>query len=437
VNVTARTVAVNNIGETFAEFFFRAPTSSEGSELLRNEVFHGDRTLLWLGEAKLVISSYPVRHADWLRDLGHYQETICVSPEHPSACLSEDVRRERGLRRTIVEYAGPHRRIQLIPYATTKQFLTLAETLRSEDVLSVELPECPLSLGLRNRLDTKSGFRAFISQFLSGSVTLPLGYVCYDVPDAAARAWDFLSRGVSCLVKPDDGEGGIGITVFKNGVSRDEVNFRLRSNTFLENAPSVVEEYIEGTEIVSPSVEMFVPPGGVEEPRVAYVCVQIFETPLQVGGVLIAPENKAARWFRPLIEMGLTVARALQKQGYAGYFDIDCLASRDGRVYPLEMNTRRTSGTHVHEFAAHLFGSDYASTIALLSADGIRCRSGITLNQVLDMLRHVLYTRPRQAGILLSETTGVALGRLGCVCIGASGTEVMELMRTAVVCLNE
>ena len=55
--------------------------------------------------------------------------------------------------------------------------------------------------------------------------------------------------------------------------------------------------------------------------------------------------------------------------GYVGHFDLDTVVNDEGRVYLLEINPRRTGGTHVHEFADHVFGADYLDKVALLSND--------------------------------------------------------------------
>ncbi len=70
-------------------------------------------------------------------------------------------------------------------------------------------------------------------------------------------------------------------------------------------------------------------------------------------------------------------AHRLQAMGYVGHFDLDTVVNDDGRVYLLEINPRRTGGTHVHEFAEHVFGADYLDKVTLLSNDTLSS-GGIT-----------------------------------------------------------
>jgi 5-formaminoimidazole-4-carboxamide-1-beta-D-ribofuranosyl 5'-monophosphate synthetase len=53
--------------------------------------------------------------------------------------------------------------------------------------------------------------------------------------------------------------------------------------------------------------------------------------------------------------------------GYCGYFDLDAIVDPTGQVYVVEMNPRRTGGTHVHEMAEFLVGKAYRHQVALLS----------------------------------------------------------------------
>src|SRR3989338_11281675 len=113
-------VVVCNISETFFDFLSRAEDDQTSTRLIHGEQFRGDRSLVWLGDPKLVIVTFPIPHAeDLCRSLG-YHGTRHLAPASPSPWLSLDILREHGLLEAIVEYAGPGRTIQLIPYATPR-----------------------------------------------------------------------------------------------------------------------------------------------------------------------------------------------------------------------------------------------------------------------------------------------------------------------------
>src|SRR5258708_1212332 len=121
----------------------------------------GERALLWLGDAKLVFLSPPPPGLAYLQERVAYPNTPFPVPEDPSAWLSLDILRQPALLEEIIAYAGAGRTVQLIPYATTSEFLELAATLELAHGLRVHLPESPRpeTLWLRDYLDSKAGFR--------------------------------------------------------------------------------------------------------------------------------------------------------------------------------------------------------------------------------------------------------------------------------------
>lgn len=204
-------VVYNNI-ETFVDFLRR----SEDVAVLRQRYFFGDRALLWLEDPKLVFVTSPVPHADYLgRHLG-YAGTRYLCPSVPSPSLSHDILNEERLLAQLVAYAGPRRTVQLVPYATTRPFMRLAQALRRDHGLTVLLPESPTPehLWVRDYVDTKAGFRTLAAGCLPQAAgLLPQAFVCRDVPQAAEVAHWFARRGSACVVKADGGEGGLGHTI--------------------------------------------------------------------------------------------------------------------------------------------------------------------------------------------------------------------------------
>ena len=60
------TVIVSNFAEAHVDFLGRCIDPKERVELILSESYHADRTLLWAGDPKLVIVSYPIAHADFI-----------------------------------------------------------------------------------------------------------------------------------------------------------------------------------------------------------------------------------------------------------------------------------------------------------------------------------------------------------------------------------
>ncbi|MFN8413466.1 MAG: hypothetical protein U0Z26_13855 [Anaerolineales bacterium] len=126
------TVIVSNFAEAHIDFLGRSSVANERAELIDGEDYHGDRTILWAGDPKLVIVNYPIAHEKLnLNRLG-FPHTRHLAPTNPSHYLSLDILREPHLVDVIVGHAGAERIVQIIPYATTREFLRMVEVLRKE-----------------------------------------------------------------------------------------------------------------------------------------------------------------------------------------------------------------------------------------------------------------------------------------------------------------
>jgi hypothetical protein len=271
-----------------------------------------------------------------------FKNTQYTAPEKPSGWLSLDILREPALLQRLIDYAGAGRTVQLIPYATTTQFLELVETLQNDYGLTVVLPESPTRerLWIRDYIDTKIGYRVLASRWLpNADELLAEGLACQTLEVAAdAVNWFFLN-GRACIVKSDIGENGFGNVVMRPGEfeTRAEIIAHLRNSRFLNDQWLTVEEMIEADHPLSPSLEVYVPPQGQGEPYITYVSDQLFQGFGDFCGVLVSRELLQTPWYKPLADSGLVMAKHLQQMGYVGHFDLDTVVNDEGRVYLLEI----------------------------------------------------------------------------------------------------
>jgi len=424
----------NNI-ELFFEFLNRAERAalSRPAYLPNRQYSKGDRGLLSLGPDKLVFVSAPVPHADDLRERLGYAGTDYACPANPSPWLCLDILQEPPLLERLVAYAGERRALQLVPYATTPQFWQLVQTLEADRGLTVWLPESPErdSQWLRDYVDTKSGFRSLAGRWLpQAEQLLPEGVVCPDLPRAAAAARWFLARGRGCVVKADGGESGIGQHVFRPGhsLSREALLAELQADPYLRDDLILVEEHIRSTGPLSPSLEVYVPPLGRGEPQITYLSNQLFLGVSDFYGLLLSRELAEAAWYPPLAESGLRIAARLQALGYAGHFDIDTIVDDAGRLYLLELNARRTAGTHVHEFARFTFGPDYLDAVTLLSVNKMKTGAIARFDALREAVGDLLYPmRDRPRGVIPAATSILAACEFGCIIVAASTPDALAL----------
>ena len=406
-----------------------------------------DRSLLWCGASKLVVTSLPVEpgHLRYLQGAMGYRRLENLWPASPTESLCEDILREDALRARIVSRLRGAGAVPLISFVGSAQVLAVAEALRRED-LEVYTPECPPAdrLWVRDYLDSKAGFREFFSNMqppLDG-VRLPQGAVGRDTAQAAHLAATFLEQGRACLCKPNNSQSGVGFLILRPGELagdgagvRRSIQARLDANPQMTCDCIVVEELIDMDPRVgggSPSIEMRVPADPAQDVEFMYLCGQILTPKGYFFGVEMYRDVLGPELERSLEEVGRRVAREVRRAGYVGVFDMDLVVGRDGGVYAVEINTRRTGGTHAHEAAEFLFGRRYWERVAAIS-NNVLIFQGPKLDYagLQGLLRGILFPmgEPRE-GILPTIVSSLASNRIGYVAFGASIGRARELERT-------
>ncbi len=431
---TIPTIVISNFAEAHIDFLGRSDNPGERDDLINGEDYHGDRTILWADDPKLVIVNYPIAHADFNTKRLGYPNTRHLAPHEPTHYLCLDILREAHLLEGILQYAAPNGIVQLIPYATTKEFLRLVEVLRKDYNLQVLTPESPDAdhFWLRDYVDTKTGFRSLASFWMpDASKFLPFGMICETLQQASVMAHWFCSRGEACVVKTDTGESGIGTTVIspESGLSVDDIFDRLRSQPFYSNELIVVEKYIPSANRMSPSAEVKVPRLGEGDPHITYISNQLFLGFGDFCGIQIDRGIYKQPWCADLERCTLELARNLQNMGYVGHFDLDCIVGDDNKVYLLEINARRTGGTHVHEFGKYAFGNDYADKVSLISFEASNSGTITDAAELLEVLKDFLYPMPgdEPLGMVVTITKPLFKNRFGCIMVAPTSERALEL----------
>ncbi|HNO30578.1 MAG TPA: hypothetical protein PKI78_02245, partial [Anaerolineales bacterium] len=85
------TVIIFNIAETFANFLEKSSDPQKREELINGEAYLGDRALLWGGDPKLAIVSYPIAHSEIIKNRLNYPQTTYRYPQHTTNQLSLDI----------------------------------------------------------------------------------------------------------------------------------------------------------------------------------------------------------------------------------------------------------------------------------------------------------------------------------------------------------
>ena len=428
------TVVISNFAEAHVDFLGRLADPVEREDLINSEAYHADRTLLWAGDPKLVFVTYPIAHAEWLTQALGFPGTQHLCPQQPTYYLCKDILREAPLLQALVDYAGPQGTLQIIPYATTPELFELVEALRQRHGLTVLLPECPLpeNLWVRDYVDSKSGFRLLASTWLPDAERmLPFGIICTTREQAAQAARWFCARGDSCVLKADTGESGIGFEVLApcDALNIEETVAAIHKNTFFNNEPILVEQYIHAERQLSPSPEVFVPPLGQGGPYIMYPTQQLFMKFGDFCGILVSKDQFSQPWYHDLERCSLAIGRGMQQMGYIGHFDLDCVVDDDeNRLHLLEVNARRTGGTHVYDFAMHCIGPDYLDKVALISHEANDSGRIRQADELLKVLADYLYPiNGEQRGVVVTITTPLFKQHFGAIFVGKNVEEATQL----------
>lgn len=420
------TIALYNNLETFFRFLQRA----SDHKILEMRTYHGDRGIFWLGPHKLLITTKKIPDAEYICNRWGYFGANIYTPRETTYQLSLNVLNDPDLLQKIVEYAGPKKSLQIIPYAATPEFYTLVKYLQAELGLEIILPESPLpsNLWIRDYIDSKTGFRSLIPEWIREEEIIPPGFICRDIKEAAYAVDWFSQQGLGSVVKADRGESGLGHLIFQESeISLGNILLKLHGDPFLNTDLIVVDQFIQSEKQLSPSLELFVPANG-QSPVITYISSQLFSAFGQFAGILISRELMQASWYPRLAKYGLQIARKLQKMGYVGHFDIDTIVDDRGHIYLLEINARRTGGTYVHEFATLTFGKDYLKKVSLLCNNAVKCNGIHKLEDLVESLDDLLFPiSGKKQGIVITVTSSLSVNEFGCILVAPNEQELLML----------
>ena len=210
----------------------------------------------------------------------------------------------------------------------------------------------------------------------------------------------------------------------------------------------IVEEFVEGIEKRSPSVQCRINPDGVceinstHEQELGGESGQVF-----LGAHFPASSDYAVE----LGKMGKQIAEVLKEKGVLGKFAVDFISVKENSEwvhYPLEINLRKGGTTHPYLMLQFLTDGDYDADKGLyytangqaryyFSSDNLRSDQfhGLTPSDLVDiaMLHELHYDGAMQEGVMFHLIGALSqYGKIGIVCIGNTPERAMEFYEKAV-----
>ncbi|MFC9292742.1 GNAT family N-acetyltransferase [Streptomyces sp. NPDC057011] len=231
--------------------------------------------------------------------------------------------------------------LPLVPWGLTRAFGRLAGRPVRDGELRYESKSA--AHGLFGRILAAGGHPGIV---LPGQWQARTRWAAVRLLSARAKA------GESSVLKSEHGVGGSGTTVVTPGEVRAAGGARALLRR-LPRGPLLVEEYVQGPDhgLRDLTYDGFVDgTGRLHEVGVAVMDVAEGGYRGATVGPGVVPESAQ----QPLAAFGAAVGRELAAAGYRGWFDVDVVMDRAGRLAPTEANLRLTGPSIAFMVAARL-----------------------------------------------------------------------------------
>ena len=336
--------------------------------------------------------------------------------------------------------------------------------------LGIPLYACDPDL---RHLGTKSGSREVLRR---AGVSVPLGYEhLRDEHDVAKALADLRRRDPTlrrAVVKLNDGFSGEGNVVFSYegaprstslkrwiaGVLPARARFEAAGESWERYAAKfaamggIVEAFLEGEEVRSPSVQCRVDP--LRQPCVISTHDQLLGGPSgQIYLGCTFPADEA--YSRDVHEGGVRVARQLASEGVIGRFGVDFVSVRHGTTWTttaIEINLRKGGTTHPFLMLQYLTDGTYdPATTTYRTATGRACYYyasdniqstsyvGLTPDDLIEIAvaNDLHFDAAAQRGVVFHLIGALSeYGKLGMVCVGDSRANAERFFHETVDVLN-
>ena len=215
----------------------------------------------------------------------------------------------------------------------------------------------------------------------------------------------------------------------------------------------IVEEFVSGEVVESPSVQCRINPIG--EPEVMSTHDQILGG--EGGQVYLGAVFPAKKEYRVEIgAIGRKIADELKRLGVLGRFAVDFMSVKQPngwKHYPIEINLRKGGTTHPFIMLQYLTDGFYVwqegaymmahgQTRSYVSSDNVQSDKykGLTPHDLIDiaMCNQILYDGAKQTGVMFHMIGALSeFGKLGMVCIGKSVEEANDIYQKTIAVLDK
>lgn len=448
-----KVVYLFNLSEDVWPFIQAISDQAERTHEIEENANLADRELFSVSDETdvLFISPKKIEDAflDYYKDLVGVKKIDFLVPAHHSGLLSEDVLADKVIFNRIIEAANSAKKLTLLSYSTSFQFLNLAKALRAKGV-TVYTPEAPeeQDAWTVNFYGSKSGIRQLGQQSVADEPDFVMadGLICVNVIDAAKIAARKYLKEDGVVIKTNKGHAGAGVLIFRENELPQEYHACeaailrvLQRDAYWDRFPIVIESLINVSTAVGggfPNVEFKIRKSG--EIEFLYFCGLRVTKEGVFQGVEMNDDVLNDRIEARVVDMGFYIGEQYASEGYRGYYDVDLVAAKNGEIYVSESNTRRTGGTHVYKTALKLIGKDFMTDSYVFSDNNYKLPGGIrpSFTQVLEVLKSVLYSKKTKEGVVVCSANLLNQGALAYIVFGktekrslAIESKMLELLK--------
>ncbi len=379
---------------------------------------------------------------------GNRSVTIYV-PQLRTGLICIDLYSDKQLFSEIISTAKKYKKVKLISYAATPEFLELKERMQQLglNVVSPEAPEIKNAWTV-NFFGSKSGIRQLAQQSkaVEPDFIMPDGIICVGRLDAAKIAANIYVKEKGVVLKTNKGSGGQGVLIFREGelpsdykTCEKRIYELLLNDGYWERYPIIIEKLINvdyKAFDAYPNIEFKIHQNGKID--MLYYCVMMVTKEGKYYGLDIhedvLPERIAAR----IIDTGYYIAEKYASEGYRGHFDVDMIAAKNGHIYVSESNTRNTGGTDIYKMVYHLYGEDFFSDVYVLNRnDYYLPNNAYSFNKILETIKPVLYDKKTKEGVIISAFNTIKEGRLMYTILGKNKKNAYKIKDNLFEILNK
>jgi hypothetical protein len=435
------TVFISNLSEDVWPFISNITDEKAKQIEIEENANLADRDLFSLaGEDRIVlITPKPVskEFIEYFLSVFGKKRIEVLVPDVHTGRICDDIIKDQKIMNALVTIANSHKKLTLVSYSTSPPFLKLIRALK-EKGLNVYTPESPEEedAWTVNFFGSKSGIRQLAQEGRAEEpdLIMPKGFICSGIDDAAKIAAKKYLKEDGVVIKTNKGHSGMGVLIFRPGdlpstykEAENAILLKLKADSYWEKFPIVVEELIVPSLVIGggfPNVEFKILKNGRVE--FLYFCGMRITKEGVFEGIELNDDVISDRIEAQMIDTGFYIGEKYSQTGYRGYFDLDFIVARNGKVYVNESNVRRTGGTHVFETAKELFGKDFMYDVFVLSDNVLPLKKKYSFGELLKLFKPILFSRKSKEGLVVVSENLLTQNKLAYIIFGRNKKRALE-----------